>query len=210
MEHEVKYEYEELLAKKAASSKLFFEPPGTLIDSHFRGNEDAIFEFLKEKGLFFLRNETILSKIQEWYWDSNKDKIKKFERTLREMAGIKKGPKPFPDDKAVHIILLDKGLRKQIKDLREKIKLYEKEIMNEKVRTDKIISDCKGCWWFEYLEDIVEKETPGGKIQFVRYLKDTPLREISIEFLAKRYGVWTRTVEEIFRNRKKIWERSKL
>jgi len=212
MEYEVEYEYEELLPKKASAPKPYFESTETLIDSHFRGNEDAIFEFLKEKGLFFLRNETILSKIQEWYCDRNKDKIKKFERTLREIARTKRGPMPFAEDKAVHIIFLDKLLRKQIKDLREKIELYEKKIRREEILSNKIISEYKekGHWWLRYLEEIVREKFGIGKTDFVRFIRSTTPRDISIGILAKKYKLSDRTVEEIFRQRKKIRERSKL
>lgn len=214
IEYEVEIEYEELMDthpkeefKKEVPFKTTFIPR---LDSYFIKNEDAIFEYIQRKGPYILGNTAILSKIQRWCYERNNKKLKRLGETLKEFAKIKRGPTPLPLDMASHIIFEDVLLRKQIKELREKIKSYEKEIRKEEMLSERIISECKDFEWFQYLKEYVKEEFGEGDINFVRFIRDTAPRDISIGILAKMFKVNSRIVEEVFRERKKIMEHSKL
>lgn len=212
IEYEVEIEYEEFLARGASIPESSWNIKKSLLDKYLSDNEDAIFEFLKEKGLYFLRNRTILSTIERWCDERNNEKLEKFAKTLKKIAKVKPGRRPI-DVEEVFIISWDPYLRNKIKEIQDKIKLYDKEIRRDDTIGRKLISEYKEkpvAWWFKYLEEIA-KETQ-GKIEtnLVEYLRSTPRREISIEIFAKKYKVKGRKIEEIFRERKKIAEELKV
>ena len=209
IEYEVEIEYEEFFVKGVSIPESPFKIKKSLLDRYLRNNEDAIFKFLKEKGLYFLRNRTILSTIQKWCDEKNKTKLREFAETLKEIAKVKKGPMPITiNEDEKFIISRDPYLRSKIKEIKEKIKSYEKDTRKIKILCKKLISEYEekryGYGWFKYLKEIVMEEQGEKEIDFVRYIKSTPPRLISIKILAKEFEVSERRIEEVFRERKRI------
>jgi len=208
-EYEVEIEYEELISKGVPiHDSSPFKREGTLLDLCILKNDEAILKFLKKKGLYFLRNHKILSRIEQWCKDKNLEKIEKFAKTLKEIAGIKTGPKPPTLFVALNVLNQDFNIRRSVKRIKTKIKKYENEIRNAKTRSDKIISECKDLYWLKSLKKLAKEELGEGNINFVKFIKTSNARYISIKIIEDVNELSNRTVEEIIRTRKKIVEKS--
>jgi len=212
VEYEVEFEYEnkDSLFKNESAMPISIIPFRIkyipILDVYFMKNEDAIFEFLKKEDPSILSNITVLSMIQKWCEEKNFRNIKRLTEALKESAEIKRGPMPLSLERSKSIILHDFRIRPKIKELRKKIASYEekkiKDLINKYKREES--------WWVEHLEEAVNEEFEPGMDDFIWYIKNTPPREISIAILAKRFRLSKRTIDEVFRNRKKIIELSKL
>lgn len=209
-EHEAEIEYEELISKGIPIySDYPFKQEETLLDKHFLNDDDAIFNFLKQKGVYFLRNRKILSRIEWWCKEKETEKIEKLTETIKEIAGTKPGPSPLSLDAAMNILNQDHTIRREIKEIKEKIKFNEKEIRYEKDSSKKIISECKSYRWLKILKKALRKDAREGDIgdiELIRFIRDKAPRDISIKIIAEKIERFERTVEEIFRIKKRIIE----
>lgn len=206
IEYEVEIEYEEFLARGASIPESPFQIKKGLLDRYFKVNEDVIFKFLKEKGLYFLRNRTILSIIQKWSNEGKNKKLTKFVGTIKEILKIKPGPMPM-DLEEEYIVDWYPYFKWQIKMIKDKIKSYGKEIRRDETLGKKLISEYKGkpgARWFKYLEKIIHEEQGKEIKDFVRYLRKTSPEYISKKIFVLMFKVKERKIIEVLKDRKRI------